>query len=107
VRRRERQVGEHVLLAVVHELAELGPAGAELVGDVAPGLPGAVLIGLQEGLAQRRGDDRLLPLACVSQGVPHPMHDPNAIDAVRFVVFLPFAGAGLVQRRRRRDARFP
>jgi hypothetical protein len=38
------------MLAVVHELAELRPASAELVGDVAPGLPGAVLVGLQEGL---------------------------------------------------------
>jgi len=35
------------------------------------------------------------------------MHDPNAIDGVRFVVSVPFAGAGLAQRQRRRDAKFP
>ena len=51
--RREGHVGEHVVLAVVHELAELGPAFPELVGDVAPGLSGNVLVGLEEGLAQR------------------------------------------------------
>jgi hypothetical protein len=27
---RESEVGEHVVLAVIHQLAELGPAGSEL-----------------------------------------------------------------------------
>jgi hypothetical protein len=49
----ECEVGEHVVLAVVHEFAELRPAGTELVGDVAPCLPCAGLVGLEEGLAQR------------------------------------------------------
>jgi hypothetical protein len=35
------------------------------------------------------------------------MHDPNAIDAVRFVVPLPFGGAGFARRRRPWDLRFP
>jgi hypothetical protein len=35
------------------------------------------------------------------------VHDANAIDAVRFVVERPFAGARPAERRRRRDARFP
>jgi hypothetical protein len=43
----------------------------------------------------------------MGQGVAAEMHDPNAIGAVRFVVAVPFAGAGLAQRRRRRDAKFP
>jgi hypothetical protein len=34
------QLGEHVVLGGVHAGAELRPAGAELVGDVAPGLGG-------------------------------------------------------------------
>jgi len=35
------------------------------------------------------------------------VHDPNAIDAVRFSASTPFAGAGPTLRRRRSDARFP
>ena len=35
------------------------------------------------------------------------VHDPNAIDAVRFTASMPFAGAGPMLRRRRSDARFP
>jgi hypothetical protein len=35
------------------------------------------------------------------------MHDPNAIDAIRFTASVPFAGAGPSLRHRRRDARFP
>jgi hypothetical protein len=35
------------------------------------------------------------------------VHDPNAIDAVRFTTSMPFAGAGPTLRRRRSDARFP
>jgi len=35
------------------------------------------------------------------------MHDPNAIDAVRFTVAVPFAGAGRISAPRRRDAHFP
>ncbi len=41
------------------------------------------------------------------QDVGGLVHDPNAIDAVRFTVALPFAGAGRAVRRRRRDAKFP
>jgi hypothetical protein len=35
------------------------------------------------------------------------LHDPNAIDAVRFTASMPFAGAEPTLRRRRSDARFP
>ena len=38
-------VGEHVGLGLVHEGGELGHAGAELVGDLAPlGLGGGLVI---------------------------------------------------------------
>jgi hypothetical protein len=35
------------------------------------------------------------------------MHDPNAIDVLRFAVSVPFAGAGLAQRHRQQAAKFP
>jgi hypothetical protein len=46
-------------------------------------------------------------LRCVRQEIPVLVHDPYAIDAVRFVASVSFAGAGLLQRRQRRDAQFP
>src|SRR5215204_4647313 len=36
--------------------------------------------------------------------VSAPVHDPNAIDAVRFTASMPFAGAEPTLRRRRSDA---
>ena len=66
----ERQVGQDVVLARVHQVGELGPAGAELIGELAPSLPGRRLVRLQEGLAQRGGDHRLLAPRYVRQGVP-------------------------------------
>jgi hypothetical protein len=35
------------------------------------------------------------------------VHDPNAIDVLRLVMSLPFAGAGPATKRQRRDAKFP
>lgn len=58
---REGHVGEDVVFAGIHEVRELGPASAELFGHVAPGLAGVLAVGLIEGLADRRGDDRVLP----------------------------------------------
>jgi hypothetical protein len=43
----------------------------------------------------------------VGEQVPVLVHDPNAIDAVRFTVAVPFAGAGRISAPRRRDAHFP
>ena len=41
------------------------------------------------------------------QAVVAVVHGPNAIDAVRFTVAGPFAGAGRTNRARRHDAQFP
>jgi hypothetical protein len=46
-------------------------------------------------------------LSRVRQQIAHGVHDPNAIDAVRFTVSVPFAAAGLSARRRRSDSHFP
>jgi len=35
------------------------------------------------------------------------MHDPNAIDVLRLVISVPFAGSGPATKRQRRDAKFP
>jgi hypothetical protein len=35
---RKGHVGEHVMLAVIHQRGKLGPARAQLVGDMPPGL---------------------------------------------------------------------
>ena len=58
----ERQVGEDVVLAVVHQRGQLGPAGPELIGNLAPGVAGGIDVGLQEGLAQGGGDHGVLAL---------------------------------------------
>lgn len=52
----EGHVGQDIRFGVVHKLAELGPARAELVGDVAPGGGGAGVVGLDEGLPDRGRD---------------------------------------------------
>jgi site-specific DNA recombinase len=70
---REGQVGEHLVLALVHQRGELGPAGPELVGDLAPGLARRILVGLEESLAQGGGDHGVLALGHVGQGIPHPV----------------------------------
>jgi hypothetical protein len=48
---REGQVGQHVVLALVHQRSELGPVSAQLGGDMPPGVMRSVNIGLQERLS--------------------------------------------------------
>ena len=62
VRPREGHVGEDVVLIGIHEFRQLGPARAQLLGDLPPGLASVVAVGLVEGLAAllagwERGDD--------------------------------------------------
>ena len=57
---REGHVGQHVMLAGVHEIGQLGPARAQLLGHLAPGLAGMGAVWLVEGLADGGGDDGVL-----------------------------------------------
>jgi hypothetical protein len=91
-----------VELALVHEDAEPGPAGTELIGRLPPDASGALLVGLPEGLTERGGDHGLLTFRNVSQGASHPMHDPNASDVLRFSVSLAFLWPSIAKPRRRR-----
>lgn len=72
--RGEGHVGEHVGLCVIHEGSQLRPSGAELVGDVPPGLHGTVVVGLDERLSDRGGDHGVLALGNVGQRIAHGMH---------------------------------
>jgi putative transposase len=67
----EGHVGEHVMLGVVHAGAELRPAGAQLVGDLAPDLCRGSVVGLEEDLADSGGNNSVLALGHVGQGIAH------------------------------------
>ena len=56
----EGHVGEHIVFAGVHEVGQFRPAGAQLLGHLAPGLAGVGAVGLIEGLTDRGGDNRVL-----------------------------------------------
>ena len=71
---RKGHVGQHVVLAGVHQVGQLGPAGTQLFGDLAPGLAGMGAVGLVEGPADRGGDDGVLAAGDVGQRVPHPVN---------------------------------
>ena len=71
---REGYVGKNVVLALAHQRGELGPARPELIGNMTPGLMCRLVIGLQEGLADRGGDHGVLTFGHMCQGVAHPMN---------------------------------
>ena len=72
---REGHVGQHVVLAVVHQRRRAwASVAAELIGDMPPGLMRGLGIGLQESLADRGGDHGVLAFRHMRQGVAHPMH---------------------------------
>ena len=48
------------------------------------------------------GDHGVLAFWHVRQGVAHPVHDPNAIDALRFSMSLPFVWPAIARPRQRR-----
>jgi hypothetical protein len=56
----EGDVGKHVVLAVVDQGDELGPARPQLIGNMAPGVMRGLGISLQEGLEDRGSDHRVL-----------------------------------------------
>ena len=76
----EDHVSQHVVLAVVHQHREFGPARAQLIGNMPPGLVCCLCVGLQKSLADRSGNHGVLAPGHVRQGVPHPMH-PTALPA--------------------------
>ncbi len=63
---REGYVGEDVVLTLVDQGGKLGPARPQLIGGLG--------IGLQECLADRGSDHRVLAFAHTRQGVSHPVH---------------------------------
>jgi hypothetical protein len=83
-------------------VGQRGPAWAELVGELPPSLPGGFLVRLPEGLAQGGRHHRMLAFGHVGESVAHPVHDPNAIDALRFSMALPFAWPAIARPRQQR-----
>jgi hypothetical protein len=71
---REDDVGQNVVLAIVHQGGEFWPTRPQLIGNVAPGLMRGLGIGLQKGLADRGGDHGVLAFGHMGQGVAHPMN---------------------------------
>ena len=81
VLRRDRHGGQHAVLAVVHELAELGPAGAERVG-VQPGIrPLAGERAVEEGAGA--------PVNVLAQRLQPPVPSPPAPILPCFAMFPP------------------
>ncbi|SNT37473.1 hypothetical protein SAMN05421763_11284 [[Luteovulum] sphaeroides subsp. megalophilum] len=70
----ERHVGQHVMLAGVHQVRQLGPAGADLLRDMAPGIASVLAIGLFERLPDRCRDNRMLAFGDMGEGIAHPVN---------------------------------
>lgn len=60
--------------ASIHQRCELEPAGAELVGDVSPGLDDCLPVGMVEDLAYGGGYDRMLALGHMGERVSDPVN---------------------------------
>ncbi len=68
-------VGRQVsTFAGIHQIGKLGPPGAELFRDMAPGVAGVLAVRLLEGSADCGGDDRVLSLGHMCQGIAYPMN---------------------------------
>ena len=72
--RGEGHVGEHVMLGLVHQPAEFLEPGPQLIGDVPPDLARRLAVGLDEGLVDSGGDNRLLRLWHEGQRIAHEVH---------------------------------
>src|SRR3954471_19522581 len=70
----EGDVSEHVGFSVVHAVAQLRPAGAELVGDMPPGLHRRGVTWLEEDLPDRSRHHGCLALGHVRQRIPHEVN---------------------------------
>jgi len=63
-----------LVLAGVHEIGKLGPAGTQLFGDLVPCFARMFSVGLFEGLADRGGDDNVLAARDMGPRVAHPVN---------------------------------
>jgi len=79
----EGHVSEHVGFSVVHAVAQLRPAGAELVGDMPPGLHRRGVTWLEEDLPDRSRHHGCLALGHVRQRIPHEV-DAGTVEEVPF-----------------------
>ena len=84
---REGHVGQHVMPAPrhghsnqwrfhgsIHEIGQLGPAGTQLLGHLAPGFPCMGAVGLVERLTDRGGNDGVLAARDMGQCIAHPVN---------------------------------
>ena len=67
-------LGQHVMLAGVHEIGQLQPTRAQLFGHLAPGFARMGAVGLVEGLPDRGGNDGVLAARDMREGVPDPVN---------------------------------
>ena len=70
----EGHAGKVIGLCIVHKGAQLRPFCAELVCDMAPGLNGAAVVGLNECLADRSGGHGVLAPGNIGERVAHGMN---------------------------------
>ena len=69
----EAQLSQHVMLACVHQIVQLGPARAQLIEHLAPCFTGMGVVGLVESLPDRGGDDDVLAARNMRESVPDPV----------------------------------
>ena len=69
----ERHVGQHIMFAGIHQISQLGPARAELIGHALPCFARMFTVGLFERLPDR-GSDRVLAARDMSESVAHPVN---------------------------------
>jgi hypothetical protein len=67
-------VGQHVVLAGVHQVGKLRPSRAQLLGHLAPGFAGMGAVGLVEGLPDRGGDNGVLAARDMGESIAHPVN---------------------------------
>jgi hypothetical protein len=67
-------IGQNIVLALVHEVGQLGPTGAELLGDMTPSFACMFAFRLVESLPDRGSNDRVLAARDVGKGVAHPVN---------------------------------
>ena len=103
----EGHVGEHVMLGLVHQPAEFLEPGPQLIGDVPPDLTRRLAVGLDEGLADGGGDNRLLRLWHVGQRIAHEVHAGAVEEVASLIAYVSNVRSGRSTRRSTRRDRGP